>query len=83
MTDKIKVLPTVKKKEVSGVEKLLEDFKQQIKNKEGMSNCIIISFGADGTNPLISYGLTKDLPLFEAIGVLEYMKQELTLGGEG
>ena len=31
MTDKIKVLPTIKRKEVSGVEKLLEDFKQQIK----------------------------------------------------
>ncbi len=82
MTDKIKVLPTIKRKEVSGVEKLLEDFKQQIKGNDGISNCIVIGFGEDGINPLISYGFTKNLPMFEAVGVLEYMKQELTLGIE-
>jgi len=82
MTDKIKVLPTIKKKEVSSVEKLLEDFKEQVKDNNNISRCIVIGFTGNATNPLVSYGLTKDIPLFEAIGALEFMKQELTLGGE-
>ena len=85
MTDKIKVLPTITKKQMgtsADVIKLLEQFKDQIKDRTDVSKCIVIGFGGDGINPLISYGFTKDLPLFETIGVLEYMKQELIVGGE-
>ena len=84
MTDNIRVLPTINRQKVGGddVQQLIADFKKQINGNENISKCIIIGFGEDGINPVISYGLSKDLPLFEAMGVLEYMKQELLVGAE-
>ena len=77
MSDKIKVLPNVTRKKSndnSEVLEMLDDFKEKVKRNKEITKCVVIGFGKDDTNRVISYSLSEDMPIFEVLGVLEYVK---------
>ena len=85
MNDKIKVLPNITQKNSNDNSELLamlDDFKKKISRHKEITKCIVIGFGKDDANRVINYALSEDMPIFEVLGVLEYMKSEVVATSE-